>query len=75
MTGRELILYILSNNLEDKPVFENGRFIGFLTPADVAVKKGVGLATIHAWMDLGVIEYVVFDGVRYIPANYDSKEG
>ena len=75
MTGRDLILYILQNNLEDKPVFENGRFIGFLTPTDVAVKREVGLATVHTWMDLGVIDYVVFDGVRYIPANYECKEG
>ena len=31
MTGRELILYILSNGLENEPVFKDGKFIGFMT--------------------------------------------
>ena len=73
MTGRDLILYILANGLEDDPVFGNGRFIGFVTPADVAVKMNVGLATVHTWMDIGALDYVSFDGVRYIPANFEVK--
>lgn len=34
MTGRDLILYILMNNLEDEPVFEEGKFIGFVTDVE-----------------------------------------
>ena len=30
MTGRDLIVYILSNNLENEEVFKDGKFIGFI---------------------------------------------
>ena len=49
MTGKELILYILQNNLEDTVVLKDGFFIGFMTEEDAAVKFGVGTATIRAW--------------------------
>lgn len=72
MTGRDLIVYILQNNLEDEPVFKNGKFIGFVTPEEVAIKHGVGTATVHAWMRMDKIESeAVLEGI-YIPANYKS---
>lgn len=49
MTGKELILYILQNNLEDTIVLKDGVFIGFMTEEEAAVKFGVGIATIRAW--------------------------
>lgn len=49
MTGKELILYILHNNLENTVVLEDGFFIGFMTEEEAAVKFGVGTATIRAW--------------------------
>lgn len=49
MTGKELILYILQNNLEDTIVLDNGFFVGFMTEEEAAVKFGVGTATIRAW--------------------------
>jgi hypothetical protein len=49
MTGKELILYILQNNLEDTVVLQGGVFIGFMTEEEAAVKFNVGLATIRAW--------------------------
>lgn len=49
MTGKELILYILQNNLEDTVVLEGGVFIGFMTEAEAAVKFNVGIGTIRAW--------------------------
>ena len=49
MTGKELILYILQNNLEDTIVLKDGFFIGFMTEEEAAVKFGVGVATIKAW--------------------------
>lgn len=49
MTGKELILYILQNNLENTIVLENGFFIGFMTEEEAAVKFGVGTAQIRAW--------------------------
>lgn len=49
MTGKELILYILQNNLENTIVLEDGFFVGFLTEEEAAVKFGVGTAQIRAW--------------------------
>ena len=49
MTGKELILYILQNNLENTIVLEDGFFTGFMTEAEAAVKFNVGVATIRAW--------------------------
>lgn len=56
MTGKELILYILQNNLEDTIVLDNGFFVGFMTEGDAAVKFGVGTATIRAWYNCRWIE-------------------
>lgn len=69
MTGRDLILYILSNNLEDEPVFKNGRFMGFLTAGEVATKMGVGVATVCAWTHQGRLDSVYVNEGIYIPAN------
>ena len=49
MTGKELILYILQNNLENTIVLQDGFFIGFMTEEEAAVKFGVGTATIRGW--------------------------
>lgn len=56
MTGKELILYILQNDLEDKTVIENGVFVGFMTVEEAAVKFKVGVSTIRAWYSLGKLK-------------------
>jgi hypothetical protein len=72
MNGRELILYILENHLEDEPVFKDGKFIGFVTPAEVAVKQNVGTATVVTWMHQGRLPSEAVREGFYIPANYKS---
>lgn len=49
MTGKELILYILQNNLENTIVLEDGFFVGFMTAEEAAVRFNVGIETIRAW--------------------------
>lgn len=49
MTGKELILYILQNNLENVIVLQDGFFVGFMTEEEAAVKFNVGVETIRAW--------------------------
>lgn len=67
MTGRELIIYILENGLEDEPVFKNGTFIGFLTTKDAAVQLEVGPSTINALVQRHMLEAVHIDGSVLIP--------
>lgn len=55
MTGRELIVYILQNNLEDEIVIENDIFFGMMTEKEASIKFKVGEATIKAWYELGVL--------------------
>ena len=73
MTGRELILYILQNGLEDKPVVQDGKIVGFLTLAEAASKFEVGTATVITWAKLGCISYVSIGGVMYIPDIYEKE--
>ena len=51
MTGKELIMYILQNNLENTVVLEDCFFTGFMTEKEAAVKFNVGVETIKAWYD------------------------
>lgn len=53
MTGRDLILYILENRLEDEVVIENGIFVWLMDENEAAVKFNVGVATIRAWYVTG----------------------
>lgn len=69
MTGRDLILYILENKLEDEPVFEDGRLLGFLNVDQSAIKFEVGTATIKLWYALGVVGGIKIGEEIYIPAN------
>ena len=36
MTGRELIVYILQNHLEDEPIVNDGKILGLLTVEEAA---------------------------------------
>lgn len=70
MTGRELIMYILENHLEDEPVFQNGTFVGYMSDKKFAETLGVGLATVRAWILLGGINDAIMIGDNmYIPIN------
>jgi hypothetical protein len=55
MTGRDLIMYILQNNLEDEVVIKDGIFIWLMNEEEAAVKFGVGIAQIRAWYVCGML--------------------
>lgn len=73
MTGRDLIIYILANGLEDEPVFKEGKLIGFLTAEEVAVKMNVGVATVNAWLLQNRLYHIRLNNKIYIPADFDVK--
>lgn len=71
MTGRELIMYILENHLEDEPVFQNGTFVGYVSDVKFAEMLGVGVATVHAWIMMGHIKDTIMIGdVMFVPTIY-----
>ena len=71
MTGRDLIIYILENELEDEPVFKDGKFIGFLTIEEVAIRMNVGTATVKALYELHALRGVQIGDTLFI---YDTDD-
>ena len=74
MTGRDLIIYILANNLENEPVFKDGKFVGFMTVTEAAAELKVGVATIYAYINQELLDCIVVGGVVYIPANFKAPK-
>lgn len=74
MTGRDLIIYILKNNLEDEQVFVNDMVLGFLTVEEAAVKLGVGISTIYIWIGQGSLDHIQIGGTYLVPANCKRPE-
>ena len=74
MTGRELIMYILENGLENEEIFKDGKIVGYMTIDQAAIKTKFGRATIEAWIDIGVINNVICIGHEVlIPENAVMK--
>ena len=73
MKGRDLIIYILENNLEDQEVFKDGELLGFMSIEMAALKFEVGTSTIRTWIDLDIIPYINIGNKYYIPANVDEQ--
>lgn len=72
MTGRDLIIYILQNGLEDEEVFKDDKILGFMTVMEAAVKFNVGISTVRAWIHTEQLEGIRIGNEIYIPANADS---
>ena len=62
MTGEELIIYILENNLENEYVFDGTNLLGFMTEIEAAKKFDVGVATINTWHRLNILKGVRIGG-------------
>lgn len=75
MTGKDLIIYILENGLENEPVYKDGTFVGFLTVSDAAVRLGVGPVTIHALVSMGKLDYILIGTKMLIVDNDKLKTG
>lgn len=68
MLGRDLIIYILENGLENEPVVKDGSFIGFMTVEKFAVLNEVGTETVKAWIDMGLVKSVKLGETYYVLA-------
>lgn len=67
MNGKDLILYILQNDLENAPVFSDGRFLNFMTVMEAAIYYDVGPATIRTWVSCNIIPYIKIGDTILIP--------
>lgn len=74
MTGRDLIIYILENNMEDKNIFEIMLSTNNLLNVNKAAEKfNVGTATINAWITNGYLKAVIVNGEKYILSDSEPK--
>lgn len=71
MTGRDLIIFILQNNLEDRSLIEDGKLLGFMSISEAAYEFGVGVSTVKTWIDMGTIVSFELGNDIYIPVNCD----
>lgn len=69
MTGKELIINILENNLVNEEVFKDGKFVGLMTEEEAAETFDVGVSTIRVWIKMNMLKSVTLYDKRYIPAN------
>ena len=69
MTGKELIIYILKNNLENEEVFKDGKIVGFLTIEQAAEQWTVGVETVRMWHTLSIIDGIRIGKTIYVPKN------
>ena len=72
MTGRDFIIYIMENGLEDEPLYKDGKLLGFMNELEAAVKFNVSTATILTWVELGMLDGVKIGKVIYIPSKASS---
>lgn len=66
MTGRELIIYILKNGLENEEVFKDGKILGYVTVEEAALRTGFGPATIITWISMGILEGCIQIGTEWL---------
>ena len=69
MTGRELIIRILSNNFDDKEeeaTNENSKPVGFMTVKETAEKFDVKTAMMQSWVNTGLIPSIKLGNTQYI---------
>lgn len=69
MTGKELILFILQNNLENETIIKDGVFVWLMDEEEAASKYGVGVATIKAWHAYGMLRGTKIGGHLYFLRN------
>ena len=72
MTGRDLIIYILQNHLEDTEILTDSNHM-FLTVEEAAVKYGTGVATIKAMINRNILKGMKI-GEAYLILNVDEEE-
>jgi hypothetical protein len=75
MTGRDLILFILENKLENELVVKDGIFIWLMDEEEAAVKFGVGVSTIKTWYTLKKLDgFKIKDRLYFLRTVKDPRE-
>lgn len=68
MNGRDLIVYIMQNHLEDEEVLKDGRVMGLVSDMELAVKFHTGVESVRTLMSMTHTPSVKIDNTMYYPA-------
>lgn len=74
MTGRDLIIYILQNDLEDEDVVKDGHIIGFMNEYETAAKMDVGVETVRVWYQYGILNGFKIGDSVFFPVDIISPQ-
>lgn len=74
MTGRDIMMFILENHLEDVDLLNAEEIPNFVTVEKAAVNFGVGTAVVQAWLDKGMLDYVLIANRVFIPENAKPRK-
>ena len=74
MTGKELILSILQNGLENEEVLNNGNFVGFISEEEAAEKFNVDVSTVKLWRKLGLIKGIRLGDSEFFLKNVQAPK-
>ena len=67
MTGRELMMFILENGLENENIFSGDILSELCMTADeAAIKFNTGVSTINSWIKMGKIPTLTINGITYV---------
>ena len=69
MKGKDLIEYIVNNDLQDEEFFTNKSILGMMNEEDAAKKFNVGVSTIGVWVNKDMVKGFNMNGVIYIPVD------
>ena len=70
MTGRELMMFILENNLENENIFSENILSSIcMSASEAAIKFDTGISTINTWIKTGMIPSLTIDGITYVYKN------
>ena len=72
MTGKELIIYILQNDLENEERFKDGVLVGFMDEHEAAFNYGVGVETVKLWYKRGLLNGTEIGNRIYFPKYADD---
>ena len=75
MTGRDLIIYIMKNGLENEEIIKDGVMVGLISEDKVAAKFGVAVGTVRAWVTLGMLKGIrVGDDLMFLKNVTDPRK-
>ena len=73
MTGKDLVLFLINNDLLDKELGPKVSDL-FLSTSEAAVKLGISTTSMDDMVKLGIINHIKIDGVTYVSDHIDLKQ-